>query len=114
MAAYAEAVRGKSEGIGGAVISKETKTLKSKISATDAARRFSEILDRVQYRKESFVVTLRGEPVCEIVPVQPDTFTGRDLVALLRSLPHPDKEYLDTVEERIRNQPPFEKSKWPR
>ena len=88
--------------------------MKSDISATDAARRFSEIMNRVRYRNESFVVKRGGEPICEIVPVRNNTFTGRDLVELLRSLPHPDKDYLDVVERHVRKQPRAEKSKWPR
>jgi prevent-host-death family protein len=88
--------------------------MKSEISATDAARRFSEVLNRVRYRNETFVVKRGGEPICEIVPVRTSTFTGRDLVELLRSLPHPGKDYLDAVEKRVRKQPKAEKSKWPR
>jgi prevent-host-death family protein len=88
--------------------------MKSEISATDAARRFSEVVNRVRYRNETFVVKRGGEPVCEIVPLRPAMITGRELVELLRSLPHPDKEYLDEVEEFVRNQPPAEKSRWPR
>jgi len=88
--------------------------MKSEISATDAARRFSEVLNRVRYRNETFVVKRGGEPVCEIVPVRNATCTGRDLVELLRSLPHPDKEYLDAIEQHVRKQPRAEKSKWPR
>ena len=86
--------------------------MKSEISATDAARRFSEILNRVRYRNETFVVTRRGEPICEIVPVHAAPFTGRDLVELLRSLPHPGKDYLDAVERHLRKQPKAEKSRW--
>jgi hypothetical protein len=71
-------------------------------------------VNRVRYRNETFVVNRRGEPMCEIVPMRPATFTGRELVGLLRSLPHPDKEYLDEVERHVGNQPPFEKSRWPR
>ena len=88
--------------------------MKSEISATDAARRFSEVVNRVRYRNETFIVKRGGEPVCEIVPVRIESFTGRELVELLRSLPHPDKEYLDTVEKHVRRQPKAEKSKWPR
>src|SRR5208283_1222898 len=88
--------------------------MKSEISATDAVRRFSEVLNRVQCRNETFIVTRRGEPMCEIVPVRPAAFTGRDLVGLLRSLPHPDKEYLDAVEDLVRNQPPAQRSRRPR
>jgi len=79
--------------------------MKSEISATEAARRFSEVVNRVRYRNETFVVKRGGVPVCEIVPVRSKTFTGRDFVGLLRSLPHPGKEYLDTVEEHVRKQP---------
>jgi antitoxin (DNA-binding transcriptional repressor) of toxin-antitoxin stability system len=85
--------------------------MKSEISATDAARRFSEVVNRGRYRNETFVVKRGGEPVCEIVPVRGKTFTGRDFVGLLRSLPHPDKEYLDTVEKHVRSQPKTAKSK---
>jgi prevent-host-death family protein len=88
--------------------------MKSEISATDAARRFSEVMNRVRYRNETFVVKRGGEPVCEIVPVRASTFTGRELVELLRLLPHPGKHYLDAVEQHVRKQPRAEKSKWPR
>lgn len=88
--------------------------MKSEITATEAARRFSEVVNRVRYRNETFVVKRGGEPVCEIVPVRSAAFTARDLAALLRSLPHPDKKYLDAVERHVRKQPRAEKSKWPR
>ncbi len=88
--------------------------MKSEISATEAARRFSEVLNRVRYRNETFIVKRGGEPICEIAPVRAATFTGRELVELLRSLPHPDKEYLETIEQHVRRQPKAEKSKWPR
>jgi prevent-host-death family protein len=86
--------------------------VKSEISATDARRRFSEILDRVKYRDETFVVKRRGAPICEIIAVRTGTFTGRDLVELLRSLPHPGKDYLNAVERHVRKQPRVEKSRW--
>jgi prevent-host-death family protein len=88
--------------------------MKSEITATEAARRFSEVVNRVHYRNESFVVKRGGEPVCEIVPVRAARFTGRELADLLRTLPHPGKEYLDTVEKHVRRQPKAEKSKWRR
>ena len=88
--------------------------MKSEISATEAARRFSEVVNRVRYRNETFVVKRGGEAVCEIIPVRTKTFTGRELVELLRALPHPGKEYLDAVEKHVRKQPRAEKSKWPR
>jgi antitoxin (DNA-binding transcriptional repressor) of toxin-antitoxin stability system len=86
--------------------------VKLEISAIDARRRVSEILDRVKYRNDIFVVKRRGMPICEIVPVRTATFTGRDLVELIRSLPHPDKNYLNAVERHVRKQPRVEKSRW--
>lgn len=87
--------------------------MKSEITATEAARRFSEVVNRVRYRNESFVVKRGGEPVCEIVPVKPP-FTGRELTVLLRTLPHPDKGYLKAVEKYVRRQPKTRKSRRPR
>ena len=83
-----------------------------KVSATDAARNFSEILNRVLYRGETFLIERAGEPICEIRPARPIRFTGRDLVALLRSLPPVDEDYLDTVEEVTRSQPRLPESPW--
>jgi hypothetical protein len=60
----------------------------------------------VKYRNETFVVMRRGEPICEIVPVRTASFTGYDLVELLRSLPPPDKDYLDAIERHVRKQQP--------
>jgi len=84
--------------------------MKSEITATEAARRFSEVVNRVRYRNETFVVKRGGEPVCEIVPVQA-SFTGRELAGLLRSLPHPDKGYAKAVEKQVRGQSKKQKSK---
>ena len=37
------------------------------ISATEAARNFSELLDAVEHRQESFVVVRKGRPVARLV-----------------------------------------------
>jgi antitoxin (DNA-binding transcriptional repressor) of toxin-antitoxin stability system len=88
--------------------------MKTRISATKAARSFSDIVNRVRYRGESFVVERRGQPLCEIVPVRPAKSTVGDFVRLLRSIPKPDKEYLDIVEDLVRNQPRVAPSPWER
>jgi antitoxin (DNA-binding transcriptional repressor) of toxin-antitoxin stability system len=84
--------------------------MKSRISATEAARSFSELMNRVRYRGESFIVERSGKPICEILPAQPARFSGTDLASLLRSMPHPDEEYLDIVEELLTKQPSVAKS----
>jgi antitoxin (DNA-binding transcriptional repressor) of toxin-antitoxin stability system len=88
--------------------------MKIRISATETARRFSELMNRVRYRGESFVVERAGKPVCEILPAQPPKFSGRELADLLRSLPKPDEEYLALVENLMAKQSTVAASRWPR
>jgi prevent-host-death family protein len=88
--------------------------MKSRISATEAARSFSELMNRVRYHGESFVVERNGKPICEILPARPPSFSGAELASLLRSLPKPDEEYLALVEELIAKRPTVAKSGWQR
>jgi len=50
------------------------------ISATEAGRHFSEVLDAVEHRHESFVVVRKGRSIARIVP-EPG-LAGRDAKAL--------------------------------
>lgn len=84
------------------------------LSATEASRNFSELLNRVKYRGESFILERGGDPVAELRPATPTRFTGADLAALLRSLPPIDEEFLRTVEELTRTQPTLPESPWER
>src|SRR4030095_16988951 len=82
------------------------------ISATEAARSFSELLDRVCYRGETFVIERGGEPVCEISHVKPMRFTGADFLTLLHSLPKPDPAFWNAVETATRQEPAVPESPW--
>jgi hypothetical protein len=82
------------------------------ISATEAARSFSELLDRVCYRGETFVIERGGEQVCEMSQVKPLRFTGADFLALLHSLPKPDLGYWNAVEETTKQTPSVPASPW--
>lgn len=88
--------------------------MKSRISATEAVRSFSELMNRVRYRGESFVVERGGKPICEILPAAPAKFSGLELANLLRTLPKPDAEYLAIVEELVAKQPSVAESEWQR
>lgn len=88
--------------------------MESKITATEAARHFSDVLNRVRYRGETFVVERAGEPICRIVPAGTHRNTVRDLVEFFRGAPHVDDEYLGLVESLTKNQPPMPKSPWRR
>jgi prevent-host-death family protein len=55
------------------------------LSATEAARRFSELLDAVEARGETFLATRRGRTVARIAPAAPAS--GKELKDLLRNAP---------------------------
>src|SRR6185437_11013607 len=82
------------------------------VSATHAARSFSELLDRVCYRGETFVIERGGELVCEMSHVKPLRFTGVDFLTLLHSLPKPDPGYWDAVEKSTQQTPAVPQSPW--
>jgi antitoxin (DNA-binding transcriptional repressor) of toxin-antitoxin stability system len=83
------------------------------ISASEAVRKFSDIINRIRYRGEEFIVERGGEPVCRIVPVMPSFATGRQLATVFKSIAKPDPEYWDAVADAIRNQPLLPNPPWP-
>jgi prevent-host-death family protein len=52
------------------------------VSATDAARNFSDMLDAVEHRGERFTIVRRGKVVAQLDPVT--TGKGADVKAMLR------------------------------
>lgn len=66
----------------------------TKVTATEAARNFSDLLSRVSYRRESFVITRGGDEVGVLSP--PDRHprtTVRELVANLRRIEPRDPDF---------------------
>jgi len=86
----------------------------SMISATRAARTFSHLLNRVHYRRETFVIERGGQPVCRLTPAGPAICTVAELVKHLRTGPRPDSGYWDTIAAITRRQPKLPKSPWRR
>jgi prevent-host-death family protein len=88
----------------------------TRVTATEVARSFSDVLNRVRYRGEEFVVERGGEPVCRIVPVEVarPRLTLRELAGVLATVPSPDEEYLDEVESMLAAQPLAPDPSWPR
>lgn len=84
------------------------------ISATEAARSFADLLDRVRFRGESFVIVRRGHPICRIAPVEEAQPTVADLARLLRSLPKRDAAFARDVREAARKQPRLPRTAWRR
>ena len=67
-----------------------------RLTATDAARRFSELLDAVERRGESFMVVRRGRAVARIEPAR--AANGKRVKEVLRSNP-PDRAWASELRE---------------
>ena len=73
------------------------------MTATEAAKNFGSIIDRVREERAVYVVERGGSPVAEIGPVEAKTVTVRDFVEIVRSgsIPAAGEEYLKAVEEGV-------------
>jgi len=67
-----------------------------RLSATEAARRFSDLLDRVEHDRETFVVERRGRAVASIAPAA--AASGRAIKELLQSQ-RPDPRWAQELAE---------------
>ena len=86
-----------------------------RLSATELAKRLSDVLNRVYYQRETVIVERGGKPLCQLTPVpRPLDFHLSDLVALLDSLPAPGEEWAEAVAEGVAEQDAFEGFEWPR
>ncbi len=66
------------------------------ISATEAARRFSDVLDSVEHEKRHYTIVRRGKAVAHLEPVT--SGRGSDVKAMLRR--HgADKHWADELRE---------------
>lgn len=64
------------------------------ISATEAGRKFSDLLDAVEHRGEHFTIVRRGRVVAQLDPIRAGR--GADIKALLRRQPV-DQTFADDV-----------------
>lgn len=79
------------------------------ISATEAARGFSEVLDAVEHRGQSFVVIRGGHPVAKLEPVA--SISGKALKDLLKGH-KPDAAWLQELAD-MREALTVEERSWP-
>jgi prevent-host-death family protein len=82
----------------------------TRVTATEAARNLSDLLNRVLYRGERFTVVRGGEDVAAIVPAAAARVTLGELRRALAGLPAPDNEFLSDLERIRGEQPPAEPS----
>jgi len=79
-----------------------------KLTATDAARRFSEVLDEVEGRGETFVVVRNGKVVAQLGPVA--AASGRVVKELLRTR-RPDRSWAGEL-ARVRSLLELKEPRW--
>ena len=87
------------------------------VAATDAAKNFGRLVDRVREEGVTYVIERHGRPVAQIGPVtteEPKTLRG--LVEYLKTAPKLDEEVLRYIEEGIAiyNRPEVPKNPWAR
>jgi len=78
------------------------------VNATEAARNFSEMLDSVEHRRESYIVTRGGKPVARILPLP--TANGRAVKDLLLGYSG-DPDWLDELTQ-LRASQPIQERRW--
>lgn len=84
----------------------------TRITSTQLSRNLSDVLNRVRYRGETFIVERKGEPVAKITG-PPKEATLADLVEIiLRHSPLDDK-WADDLEAARKAQTPPTIPEWP-
>lgn len=69
----------------------------ARVSATEAAKNFGRLVDRVREERATYIVERGGKAVARIEPIDRAAFTMADFKALITSLPRADENYLKAV-----------------
>lgn len=78
-----------------------------RITATELARKVGDVLGRVRYRGDTFIVERNGEPVARVVPVPGATAaTVGEALRAWRDAGPPDPEFADDLERVNRSDRP--------
>ncbi len=73
--------------------------MEHRISATELARRLGDVLGRIRYRGDSFLVERNGDLVARLVPVPEATVTTlAEAVAAWRDAGEPEPDFADDLE----------------
>lgn len=88
--------------------------METKISATELAKNLSDVLSRIRYRGERFVVERNGEPVAALLPATAARgVTVGELFERLRIIGRPDEAFADDLEAVQVAQAVVEVPEWP-
>ncbi len=73
--------------------------MERRISATELARKLGDILGRIRYRGDSFIVERNGDPVARLIPLpEKSTSSLREALAAWRAADEPDLEFARDLE----------------
>lgn len=89
--------------------------MSTSVTSTQLAKGLSDILNRIYYQGESFVVERNGQAVASLAPIQAAPTQGvvwRDVVAAFDDLTWPDAAFADDLAAIQATQPPLEQSQW--
>ena len=86
--------------------------METRITATELARSLSDILNRIQYRGERFVVERNGKPIATINPSLTSAITWSELLDRLGDLALPGEGFADDLEKIQSAQPTVGRPKW--
>ena len=97
-------------------IKRLTRTSSPSISATEAAKTFGRLVDRVRETQTVYIVERGGKPVAQIGPVANTRCTVADFVAAIKARRQLDKAYLKEVEAGVKtaNRPAVPADPWGR
>ena len=86
------------------------------VSATEAAKTFGRLVNRVREERATYIVERGGVQVARIGPVDMHAATIRDLKTLLAARGRTDADYARAVEEAVRrhNTPRVRRNPWER
>ena len=73
--------------------------MEHRLSATELARKLGDVLGRIRYRGDTFLIERNGSPVARIVPVAEHPPTSlREAVAAWRGAGEPDLDFADALD----------------
>jgi antitoxin (DNA-binding transcriptional repressor) of toxin-antitoxin stability system len=86
------------------------------VSATEAAKNFGRLVERVREEHATYVIERGGKAVARIAPIERTSFTMADLRRLIAALPSADEEYLKATERATarRNRSRKRRNPWAR
>jgi antitoxin (DNA-binding transcriptional repressor) of toxin-antitoxin stability system len=87
--------------------------MESKITAADLAKSLSDVLNRIRYRGERFIIERNGEPVATLAPTSaPSSITLREVAAHLGDLSLPSDGFAKDLEVVQSSQPRAGMPEW--